>query len=105
MFRKTLFFIANILLIAAADDKPEIDEATGVQPRSDEWIKQEAIILEESQLPDDWPRVFATKFDSIPEGSIQYNNPGWWQEGYFATVNTVIGDQNFEVELVLHNPA
>lgn len=61
-------------------------------------------MLEESQLPDDWPRVFATKFDAIPEGTIENNNPGWWQEGYYATVNTVIGDQNFEIELVLHNP-
>lgn len=35
---------------------------------------------------------------------MEDNTPGWWQEGYYATVNTVIGDQNFEVELVLHNP-
>ena len=63
------------------------------------------MIIEESQLPDDWPRVFAKAFVSIPEGTEENNSPGFWQEGYYATVNTVIGDQNFEIELVLHSPA
>ena len=62
-------------------------------------------MIEENQLPDDWPRVSATRFESIPEGTIPNNAPGFWQEGYYATVTTVIGDQNFEMELVLHNPA
>ena len=104
MFRKfTLFFVAFLLntMVRADDD----DDNGGVEPLTEEEIRNEAIKLEESQLPDDWPRVYATKFDSIPKGAIAHNNPGWWQEGYYATVNTVIGDLNFEVELVLHNPA
>ena len=49
--------------------------------------------------------MFAKAFVSIPEGTTENNAPGFWQEGYYATVNTVIGDQNFEVEMVLHSPA
>ena len=99
MFRKvTLPLLATSPLLMTnvagqtSESATNSESDAGIAPLTDEEIRQEAVIIEESQLPDDWPRVFARKFVSISEGTTENNATGFWQEGYYATVNTVIGD-------------
>ena len=47
---------------------------------------------EEDIYKDIWPKYDTTKFIAIPEGATNYNNPGHWQEGNYATVTNIVGD-------------
>ena len=47
---------------------------------------------------------YDTRYTAIPEGSTNHNDPGYWQEGNYATVTDILRNSTtLEVGLTLHN--
>ena len=62
-------------------------------------------VKEDPLLDNNWPRRYETEFDAIREGATLNNSEGgYWLDGVYATLENQLGDLDFEVEIVLHNP-
>jgi hypothetical protein len=81
-------FVAFLGLAAAQIDTDEIFE-----------------VKEDPRLDNNWPRYYTTKFEAIREGATENNSQGgFWLDGQYSTVENLIGDLDFEIEMTLHNP-
>lgn len=62
-------------------------------------------VKEDPRLDNNWPRYYMTDFTAIRKGATENNSQGgFWLDGTYSTVENLLGDLDFEMEMVLHNP-